>query len=105
MRVVAAASRKAREDYARAVSVRDIVAFFEERSKVKFLRFLLDHYVQTDIAWGLALIAVGRPEEGETHIAAYCERFGVDPDDPVLSKARLTAAAHHAAEPDETPTR
>jgi hypothetical protein len=96
--VAAATSQKASTDFARVASVRDIVALFEERSKMKFRRFSLKNYVQTDIAWGLALIAVGRPDEGETHIAAYCQHFRVDRDDPLLDKARLAAAGHHAAD-------
>jgi hypothetical protein len=97
-KVASATSEQACADFARVTSVNHVVGLFEERSKIKFGRFLLDHYVQTDIAWGLALIAVGRLEEGELHIAAYCERFHVDREDPVLDKARLAAAAHYAGE-------
>jgi hypothetical protein len=103
--VASATSRRARHDYARVASINDIVALFEERSKMTFQRFSLENYVQTEIAWGLALIALGRSEEGETHIAAYCEHFRVDRDDPVLSKARLAAAAYHTAEPNSTLSR
>jgi hypothetical protein len=95
MHVVAVTSRKAREDYARVESVRDIAGLFEERAKRMRARGIItDIFIQTELAWGLAQIAIGRKEEGDRHLKLFCERLKVERDDPFLRKAELAAEAY-----------
>lgn len=94
--VAANTSIAALRDFGRVTSVQNVVALFGERSKMRYRRFSLKNYVQTDIAWGLALIAIGRSEEGEVRLRAYREHFRVRSDDPLLRKAELVAAAYAA---------
>jgi hypothetical protein len=61
--------------------------FFHQRSNVQFRRFSLENYVQTHLAWGLCLLALGKRKEGEHHLEKYCAQFGVDRNDRVLRQA------------------
>ena len=83
----------ARPDFNRVNSIEDIVAIFRERSTMKFKRFYLENYIQTHIAWGLSLIAIGEPDEGERHLLDYCARFSIDRNDPILRQAEQAATA------------
>ena len=65
---------------------------------MRFQRFSLENYVQTHLAWGLALVATGKAADGETHIKLHCERFGIDRDAPLLRRAE-TEAARYATVP------
>lgn len=78
-------------DFSRVNSIADTVALFRDRSKMKFHRFSLENYVQTHIAWGLCLIALGQQTQGENHLEKYCERFSVDRDDRILREAERVA--------------
>jgi hypothetical protein len=91
VRTVEDTAKGARPDFNRVNSIEDIVALFRERSTMKFKRFSLDNYVQTHIAWGLALIAIGAPEEGERHLQTYCATFSIDRNDRILRQAEQTA--------------
>jgi len=93
VRIVKDTAKGARPDFNRVNSIEDIVTIFRERSTMKFKRFSLDNYVQTHIAWGLALIAIGAPEEGEKHLQTYCAIFSIDRNDRILRQAEQTAIA------------
>lgn len=83
----------AKADWAKLSSLHDIVACFESRSKMTFERFSLENYTQTHLAWGLALIALGRHDEGQRHLDAYLEQTNIAADDAILAKARRLAEA------------
>ncbi|HLY54644.1 MAG TPA: hypothetical protein VKS60_03755 [Stellaceae bacterium] len=87
----------AMKDFDRVHSIEDIVAIFEERAAKQFRRFSLENYIQTHIAWGLALVAVGRADEGRIHINAFCDRFEIARDDRLLRRAEAAAHAYAAA--------
>ena len=92
IQVTARASRAARIDLARVNTVQDVVAIFRERAQMKLsFWFALQHHVQSELAWGLALIAVGDPLHGEQHLDIFCKRFKTSRDDPVLRKAEAEA--------------
>jgi hypothetical protein len=95
-RVVADTTRAARVDFARVDSVGDLVAIFQERAQMTFRRFSLENYVQTHIAWGLGLVAIGKGEEGEAHIRLFCERNVIDRNDPLIRKAEAEAIRYGA---------
>jgi hypothetical protein len=63
IRIAASASHAARRDFDRVRSINDVVAIFSERASISFRRFSLRNYVQTHLAWGLGLIAVGESEQ------------------------------------------
>jgi hypothetical protein len=96
IRIAASASTAARRDFDRVRSIDDIVAMFRERASISFRRFSLENYVQTHLAWGLALIAVGEREHGEAHVKEFCERQGLDRGAPLIRKAERQAAEHAA---------
>lgn len=98
-RVATDATRAARTDFARVGSVGDLAAVFHERAQMSFRRFSLENYTQTQIAWGLALIATGKSAEGEAHIALFCEQYDIDRDDPILRKAEADASRYTASSP------
>lgn len=81
----------AKADWAKLNSLSEIVACFESRSQMTFERFSLENYTQTHLAWGLALIALGRAAEGQKHLEDYAERTGIAPDHPILAKATAIA--------------
>jgi hypothetical protein len=80
-------------DFRRVNAIENIVTVFRERSPMQFRRFSMENYVQTHIAWGLCLIAIGNDAEGETHIRSYCDRFEIDRNDPILRKSEVVARA------------
>jgi hypothetical protein len=84
-------AKAALPDFNRVNSIGDIVAAFRERSAMRFKRFSLENYVQTHIAWGLCLIAVGELDEGEKHLQTYCATFSVDRSDRILRQAEQAA--------------
>lgn len=90
-RTVKNAASVAQPDFSRIKSISDIVAIFNERSAIKFRRFSLENYVQTHLAWGLCLMAIGEVEEGERHLEKYCDRFSVDRTDRILREAEREA--------------
>lgn len=90
-RIASDATNEAWLDFARIISVRDLIALFQERSRTRFKRFSLENYVQTHIAWGLGLLAIERTMEGEEHIRLFCDRFGLDRKDPLLREAEIEA--------------
>jgi hypothetical protein len=93
-RVVADATRAARRDFARVDSIADLISIFDERAQMTFGRFSLENYVQTHIAWGLGLVAIGKSAEGEAHISLFCKHFGIDRKDSVLRKAEDEAVRY-----------
>ncbi|MGZ9721378.1 hypothetical protein, partial [Rhizobium miluonense] len=58
---------------------------------LKFRRFGLANYIQTDIAWGLLQLAAGEAAEGSDRLARFCKAFEIDPNSPILTKARAEA--------------
>jgi hypothetical protein len=90
-RTVRNAAKAARPDFNRVSSIADIPTIFRERSTMKFTRFSPENYIQTHIAWGLCLIATGKPDEGESHLQIYCAHFEIDRDDRILRQAEQEA--------------
>jgi len=91
------AAYEAQKDFSRVNSVADLIALFRERASMSFRRFSLENYVQTHIAWGLALIAMGEAAEGEAHVRQFCERFGVDRNERLIKNAEMEASRHGMA--------
>jgi hypothetical protein len=60
---------------------------------MQFQRFSLENYVQTDLAWGLVLVALGQTDRGQRQLDAFCEQFAVAPETAILAKAKAEAAA------------
>ena len=89
----AGALKSASEDWSKVRGLHDLVNVFEQRSGMTFRRFSLDNYAQTDLAWGLALLALGQDAEGEGRVAAFSQNFGIDPEAAILQKARADAAS------------
>lgn len=87
----------ASRDFARINTLHDLRELFQQRANMKFRRFGLANYVQADLAWGMLQLATGDLEEGVSRIAAFCERFGVDPMEPILVKAKQEALQLHDA--------
>ena len=54
---------------------------------MKFRRFSLENRVQTHLALGFCLIALGQQERGQTHLELYCDRFSVERNNRILRKA------------------
>jgi hypothetical protein len=92
-RVVRQTVGEAASDFDQVDSVADVIRVFDDRNAMSFVRFSLENYVQTHIAWGLALISVGKPAEGEEHLRRFRERFGVDADNALLTLA-VAQASH-----------
>jgi len=65
---------------------------FEERAAMKFARFSLENYVQTDLAWGLGLIAEGDNVRGPDLIAKFCSRSKIEPNNTMLRKSMAEAS-------------
>jgi hypothetical protein len=79
--------RRASLDFDRIHAISDVCDLLEERSHLKFRRFSLENYVQTHLAWGIALHVRARDAEGDRHLDAFCRRHDVDRKDPFLLKA------------------
>ncbi|PSJ36511.1 hypothetical protein C7I55_25915 [Sphingomonas deserti] len=54
-------------------------------------RFSLENCIQTDLAWGLALLSIGKRREGEDRLEWFCANFDVKRDMPTLVKAEAEA--------------
>ncbi len=91
--VAAASIRAAERDYVRIQTIQDFVSLFEERSKRHFPQFSLDNYIQTDLAWGLALHALGRAAEGNDHLDRFAQRLDAARDHPALARAIAKATS------------
>ncbi|MFS8049895.1 hypothetical protein [Rhizobium sp. BR 314] len=83
--------RVASLDLASIDTINDLLDLFKRRSEMKFRRFGLANYIQTDIAWGLSQLAAGEVVEGSDRIARFCEQFEIDPNSAILTKARAEA--------------
>ena len=79
-------------DWSRMKSLTQVIESYERRSKTEALRFSLDNYLQTDLAWGLALIAIGEAGQGQRRLDNFCERTEISRDTPILLKAQNEAA-------------
>lgn len=90
-KIVRAVREQASRDLARVKSPHDLLDLFQDRARLRFRRFALGDYVQTDLAWGLLQLATGDVEGGNPRIAAFCEQFGVDPAASILVEARQEA--------------
>jgi hypothetical protein len=90
-RTVKNATSAAQTDLNKVYSVSDIASMFTQRSAMKFRVFSLDNYVQTHLAWGLCLIAIGKAEEGEKHLERYCAEYSVDRNSRLLQEAECEA--------------
>lgn len=91
--VVSASVSAAMADWNKLTSVADVVAAFEMRSAMHFRRFSLQNYAQTELAWGLALMSLGRTEEGQAHLQEFCAQYDIAANDPVLMSA-ITETQH-----------
>lgn len=74
-------------DFDRVSSCVELLALFEKRSQLHFRRFSLENYVQTDLAWGLLLHALGEAAAGDAHLARFCGRFNVARNHPMIARA------------------
>jgi hypothetical protein len=78
-------------DFQSIAALSDLISLYEKRSRVRFRRFGLHNYIQTELAWGLSLIAIGNRPDGELHIKTFCEKFSVNAADQILQAAILEA--------------
>ncbi|CDX18322.1 hypothetical protein MPLB_1700113 [Mesorhizobium sp. ORS 3324] len=95
-RAASAAAKAARQDWSKIAALKDLAGTFERRAKMEFRRFSLENYVQTDLARGLVLIALGRADEGQHYLDAFCQQFAIAPEATILTKAKgeaITIAA------------
>jgi hypothetical protein len=99
-RTAAAAAHAALADLRGLGGLEQVIAGFERGSAAPAVRFSLDDYVQADLAWGLAQVAVGDRVRGEARLARFCERFEVERDDPLLRTAEAAAERVFRGEPD-----
>lgn len=81
------ALKAATKDWNRLGTIADIIRGFEERSRRSFVRFSPDNYIQTQLAWGLCLIAKGEQTAGEERVNRFCDQFGFSPSTPAIAKA------------------
>ncbi|RUV07296.1 hypothetical protein EOA60_27970 [Mesorhizobium sp. M1A.F.Ca.IN.020.06.1.1] len=98
-RVALAAVKAARLDWSKITALGDFAHIFEQRAKMKFKRFSLENYVQTDLAWGLILIALGRLNEGQHRLDAFCQQFAIAPGSTILANAKDEATKMAAGRP------
>lgn len=73
------------------VTLDDLASLFQRRSKMRFQRFSLENYVQTDLAWGLVLISIGQEQAGYELLDRFCNRFNLERHLAVLGKAEAEA--------------
>lgn len=85
------ALKAATKDWNRLGTVADVIRCFQERSRRSFVRFSPDNYIQTNIAWGLCLIATGEQTAGEERVNRFCDQFGFSPSTPAIAKAMSEA--------------
>lgn len=81
----------AKPDFSRVKTISNVVAVFQERSVMKYRGLTLENFIQTHIAWGLCLIAVGDAAEAEKHLDKFCTRFSIDRNDHILREAERQA--------------
>jgi hypothetical protein len=93
-KIVRAVKEQVSRDFARINTLHDLLELYQQRAAMRFRRFGLANYVQTDLAWGLVEMATGDEEGGTNRIAAFCDRFGVPPETPILVKAKREALQH-----------
>lgn len=72
-------------------TLRDLADLFQTRSTMQFRRFSLKNYVQTDLAWGLVLVAMGQGQAGQDRLNTFCESFDLSRELPALKKAEEEA--------------
>lgn len=60
---------------------------FAERAAMQFRRFGPANYVQFDLAWGLALHACGRDEDGRERLRRFCATYGASMEERTLARA------------------
>jgi len=75
----------ARADFDRVESVRSFCEFFLERSRLIYRRFQFHNYVQHQLAHGFVNLLLGQRDEGLERIRAFCQNFGAEFNDRVLS--------------------
>lgn len=92
-KVALASLEAAKADWSKLTTLKEVAKCFERRSKMDFRRFSPENYVQTEIAWGLILIALGERESGQCRLDAFCERFEIAPDNAILIKAKNLAGS------------
>jgi len=97
-KIARAVREHASRDLARINTLQDLHELFQQRADMRFRRFSLANYVQTDLAWGMLQLAIGDMEGGNNRIAAFCEQFGVDPAAAILVKAKQEVLQEHDAE-------
>ena len=85
--VAGAVKERAWSDFRRVDTLCDLRDLFQMRAGMKSRRISLENYVQSDLAWGLLELAAGDVQAGEARLGAFCERFAVNPADPILTKA------------------
>ncbi len=94
-RVVAMSVQRAQDYFARVHSLGDIVEIFKEEQDAleAMLRKNPERKVWSmrDLAWGLAMIARGDPQDGEMLISKFCETFGFEANDSRIERARQRA--------------
>jgi hypothetical protein len=103
-KIVRAVREQASRDFARINTLHDLRELFQLRAAMRFRRFGPKNYVQTDLAWGLVEMATGDQEGGAKRIAAFCDRFGVPPETPILVKAKREALQHVGDEAPAVPS-
>lgn len=74
-------------DFSRVSTLQDLNALFLERSRMKFRRFALSNYVQTEICWGLVQIACNDEQNGLAQIEHFCQLFEIDQNSITLRRA------------------
>lgn len=90
-KVARAVRAQASLDFDRVDTLQDLLKLFEQRETMRFVRFGPENYVQTDLARGLLQLATGDSQGAADRIRAFCDRFGVDPETPILAKAKQEA--------------
>ena len=75
-------------------SMSDLAQLFRDRSVMTFRRFSLANYVQTDLAWGLVLLACGNEEGAAGHLEKFCDEFGIASDSSIIRKAQQEARTY-----------
>jgi hypothetical protein len=78
-------------DFESVASLNDLCTVFQTRSDKTFSRFSLANYTQTDLAWGLALLACGHEAQGRQHIDKFCNDFSIDPEIGIIQKSSAEA--------------
>jgi hypothetical protein len=91
--VAVAVFDKASQEWPEMLTFEGLAATMECRAKAKFSRFSPDYYIQTNLARGLVLIAIGKIDQGEEHLLKFCSDFGIAPSSKPLVTAKESALA------------